>query len=981
MAIYRGIGGAGDSTTDATVTAVTEQAVDAAQSATEAATSASSAATSAASASLSASDASTSETNASTSETNAAASEANAASSETAAAASAIAADVSANDAATSEANAAASETASAVSAASASASATTATTQATAASASASAAATSETNALASKTNASASETAAAGSATAASGSATAAASSASAASTSETNAANSATAAATSETNAAASATAAAASEAGATADAATATTKAAEASTSATNAAASATTATTKATEAATSAANAAASETNAAASESAAASSQTAAEAAKDAALAALDSFDDRYLGQKVTDPTVDNDGNALVAGALYFNTTDDVMKVYEGSTWVAAYASLSGALLQSNNLSDVLNVAAARTNLGLGTAATTASTDYATAAQGALADSALQSIPDNYVLNTGDSITGNLSFGDNDKAIFGASDDLQIFHDTADSWIQDRGEGNLKLGSNGFGVEIRRKTDSADESLAVFNNNGSVDLYYDNAKKFATTSTGVDVSGTAVSDKVGVGLTTPQKLLDTFETNNATDSVSGIRVVNFSTTNNSRAGIAFQNYDNYGASVWSPRTGGTAGALVFGTNGGAGTAETNISERMRITSTGNVGIGTSSPSENLHIVDSAFATLQIESTGASSDPELLLTNDNGGASEWSLRLDKSNSDIFQIRYNNASKMILDTSGNVGIGTSSPSAKLQVEDSGNVAIKATKSSISSISLDVGTTENAIIWDGSRDLKFMGGSSGTAERMRIDSSGNVGIGTGSPTSTLDVAGTVNATAYSGGNTANWDTAYGWGNHATAGYISDDLLYMRKSANSNLDMNNYNIVDVEDITLQDRIQHDGDTNTYMQFHAEDQWRVVTGGAERLEVNNTNTTVANTFRMNNGYGSAGIVYGCRAWCNFNGSASPPTIRDDGNVSSITDLGTGNYRFNWSTAFPDNDYAVCDNPHGQGDHIFIGGVYSISTTSVSMYFGTTGVWGSKANYRADRANYGIAVFR
>jgi hypothetical protein len=67
-----------------------------------------------------------------------------------------------------------------------------------------------------------------------------------------------------------------------------------------------------------------------------------------------------------------------------------------MKVYEGSAWVAAYASLSGALLQANNLSDVQSVTVARTNLGLGTAATTASTDYATAAQGALADSALQS---------------------------------------------------------------------------------------------------------------------------------------------------------------------------------------------------------------------------------------------------------------------------------------------------------------------------------------------------------------------------------------------------------------------------------------------------------------------------------------------------------------------------------------------------------------------------------------------------------
>ena len=79
---------------------------------------------------------------------------------------------------------------------------------------------------------------------------------------------------------------------------------------------------------------------------------------------------MDSFDDRYLGQKAADPTTDNDGNPLISGSLYFNTTDDTMKVYEGSVWVAAYASLSGALLSQNNLSDVADIPASRTNLGL-----------------------------------------------------------------------------------------------------------------------------------------------------------------------------------------------------------------------------------------------------------------------------------------------------------------------------------------------------------------------------------------------------------------------------------------------------------------------------------------------------------------------------------------------------------------------------------------------------------------------------------
>jgi hypothetical protein len=58
-------------------------------------------------------------------------------------------------------------------------------------------------------------------------------------------------------------------------------------------------------------------------------------------------------------------------------------------------------------------------------------------------------------------------------------------------------------------------------------------------------------------------------------------------------------------------------------------------------------------------------------------------------------------------------------------------------------------------------------------------------------------------------------------------------------------------------------LNMNNNVITNVEDIALNDRIYHDDDTNTYMQFHASDQWRVVTGGAERLECNNNGTTIS----------------------------------------------------------------------------------------------------------------------
>ena len=161
-------------------------------------------------------------------------------------------------------------------------------------------------------------------------------AAAAASSASASETAAAASEGAAAGSATAAAASATAADASEAAAAASESAAATSATNAANSATAASNSATTATTQAGNAATSATAAANSATAAAGSATSAANSAT-------AAATSFDDFDDRYLGSKAANPATDNDGNALLVGALYWNSVAGQMRVWDGAAWQAAYA--------------------------------------------------------------------------------------------------------------------------------------------------------------------------------------------------------------------------------------------------------------------------------------------------------------------------------------------------------------------------------------------------------------------------------------------------------------------------------------------------------------------------------------------------------------------------------------------------------------------------------------------------------------
>ena len=92
--------------------------------------------------------------------------------------------------------------------------------------------------------------------------------------------------------------------------------------------------------------------------------------------------------------------------------------------------------------------------------------------------------------------TGGTFTGDVKFGDNDNAIFGDDGDLKIYHSGTTSYISDVGNGVIKVTTDGF--RVRNALDN--ENMIKADQNGAVELYYDNVKKLETTSTGVTVTG-------------------------------------------------------------------------------------------------------------------------------------------------------------------------------------------------------------------------------------------------------------------------------------------------------------------------------------------------------------------------------------------------------------------------------------------------------------------------------------------------
>tara|TARA_R110001632_G_scaffold5047_2_gene20618 strand:+ start:1432 stop:2682 length:1251 start_codon:yes stop_codon:yes gene_type:complete len=165
----------------------------------------------------------------------------------------------------------------------------------------------------------------------------------------------------------------------------------------------------------------------------------------------------------------------------------------------GAGAAAAVSDISsnfGALTTSNNLSDLASATTALTNLGLTATATEINYNDITA---------LGTVQASKTVTANSS--GNVSWPDNGKAQFGnpAGPDLQLYHDGSHSYIRDTGTGGLKIDAS----EVYISNSSSNESMINAIQNGAVTLYFDNAAKIATTTSGINVTGTALTDGVTV----------------------------------------------------------------------------------------------------------------------------------------------------------------------------------------------------------------------------------------------------------------------------------------------------------------------------------------------------------------------------------------------------------------------------------------------------------------------------------------
>jgi hypothetical protein len=220
----------------------------------------------------------------------------------------------------------------------------------------------------------------------------------------------------------------------------------------------------------------------------------------------------------------------------------------------------------------------------------------------------------------------------------------------------------------------------------------------------------------------------------------------------------------------------GISLDKIEEGNTSAEVIDTSSDGRFVVTTEGTERLRVTNTGLVGIGTNSPS------NTAGFGQQVEIAGTL--PCLTLNQNNAGFTTRKYSLAVNAGGAFGIWDNTPSayRLYINTSGNVGIGTTSPSRQLDVNSTA-IFDSNGNGTTTSPSIAIGSTGVGLSYIGSQQLAFLTNST---ERLRITSAGLVGIGTSSPTELLAVSGAIK--------------------YGSTGYIADgDLGFIYTGSNNN--------------------------------------------------------------------------------------------------------------------------------------------------------------------------------